>query len=386
MKRIIQLSLLLLAILLPATAAAYDFEVDGIYYNKINGSDATVTSGDYGYAGDITIPETVTYNGMTYSVTGIGYKAFYNCSSLTSVTIGNSVTSIGDNAFSKCTGLTNVIIPNSVTKIYSEAFSNCSGLTSITIPNSVTVIEGLAFAGCYGLEEIIVESGNPVYDSRDNCNAIIETASNTLVSGCKNTVIPNTVTAIYGAFVGISTLTNIEIPNSVTFIGHGAFLECTGLTNIVIPNSVTQIGIETFASCSGLTNVTIGNAVTLIDDFAFEYCNNLKIITCLAMTPPNANRFRAFYNFDASLYVPDASLEAYQTTYPWNRFSNIIGINPTTPGDVDGDGEINISDVTSLIDMLLNGGEISAGADVDGDGQVNISDVTALIDKLLNGN
>lgn len=383
MKRIIQLSLLLLAILLPATAAAYDFEVDGIYYN-INGSDATVTSGDYGYAGDITIPETVTYNGMTYSVTGIGYMAFYNCSSLTSVTIGNSVTSIGDNAFSKCTGLTNIIIPNSVTKIYGEAFSDCSGLTSITIPNSVTVIEGLAFAGCYGLEEIIVESGNPVYDSRDNCNAIIETASNTLVSGCKNTVIPNTVTAIYGAFVGISTLTNIEIPNSVTFIGHCAFGECTGLTNIVIPNSVTQIGIETFLECSGLTNVTIGNAVTLIEDFAFEYCNNLKIITCLAMTPPNANS--AFYNFDASLYVPDASLEAYQTTYPWNRFSNIIGINPTTPGDVDGDGEINISDVTSLIDMLLNGGEISAGADVDGDGQVNISDVTALIDKLLNGN
>lgn len=248
MKRIIQLSLLLLAILLPATAAAYDFEVDGIYYN-INGSDATVTSGDYGYAGDITIPETVTYNGMTYSVTGIGYMAFYNCSSLTSVTIGNSVTSIGDNAFSKCTGLTNIIIPNSVTKIYGEAFSDCSGLTSITMPNSVTVIEGLAFAGCYGLEEIIVESGNPVYDSRDNCNAIIETASNTLVSGCKNTVIPNTVTAIYGAFVGISTLTNIEIPNSVTFIGHGAFLECTGLTNIVIPNSVTQIGIETFLEC-----------------------------------------------------------------------------------------------------------------------------------------
>ena len=179
------------------------------------------------YSGNVVIPETVTYDGNTYSVTSIGEYAFYSCSGLTSVSIPNSVTKIEYDAFYGCSALTSVTIPNSVTSIGSYAFRNCSSLTSITIPYSVTRIEYTAFNGCSGLESIYVNSGNTRYDSRNNCKAIIETSSNRLILGCKNTVITNTVISIgENAFYGCSGLTSITIPNSVTSIGYGAFSGC----------------------------------------------------------------------------------------------------------------------------------------------------------------
>ena len=160
------------------------------------------------------------------SVTSIGWYAFWGYSDLTSLTIPSSVTSIGAYAFENCRGLTSLTIPNSVTDIGYYAFSGCSGLTSLTIPNSVTAIGYLAFQGCSGLTSISVENGNTVYDSRDNCNAIVETANNSLIAGCKNTVIPNSVTSIGDyAFYGCS-LTSMTIPNSVTSIGDYAFSGC----------------------------------------------------------------------------------------------------------------------------------------------------------------
>lgn len=177
MKHLYQSLLLLLALLLPATASAHDFVINGIYYLK-NGSEATVTyKGDspWGhnntYSGNVTIPTTVTYNGTTYSVSSIGNHAFRLCSGLTSVTIPNSVSTIGDFAFSGCSGLTRVTIPNSITSIGYQVFENCSGLTNITIPNSVTSIGDWAFRDCSGL-------------------------------------------------------TSVEIPNSVTSIGEFAFMGC----------------------------------------------------------------------------------------------------------------------------------------------------------------
>ena len=136
---------LLTALLLLCTSVtnAYDFEVNGIYYDitdSTNKNVAVTINTDSEYTGDVIIPETVTYNNVTYSVTSIGNDAFYGCTGLTSITIGNSVTSIGDYAFSDCTGLKSVTIPNSVTSIGGSAFSYCYGLTSIEIPNSVTSI------------------------------------------------------------------------------------------------------------------------------------------------------------------------------------------------------------------------------------------------------
>ena len=152
--------LLLLAFVMPMNASAYDAQIDGIYYNlNSNTNKAGVISGDYEYTGSVSIPETVTYNGVTYSVTSIERMAFRYCSGLTSVIIGNNVTSIANNAFNGCSGLASVTIGNSVTGIGYWAFSGCSSLTSIEIPNSVTSIGGYAFQNCSGLTSVTIGSG-----------------------------------------------------------------------------------------------------------------------------------------------------------------------------------------------------------------------------------
>ena len=228
----------------------------------------SVTSiGDWAFANCTSLTSVTLGSG----VTSIGDRAFAYCTSLTSVTIPNSVTSIGDDAFSHCSSLTSITIPNSVTSIGRQAFEGCSGLTSITIPNSVTRIGDYAFSGCSGLTSIVVDDDNTKYDSRENCNAIIETATNTLIAGCQNTTIPNSVTSIGGsAFRDCSSLTSITIPNSVTSIGLYAFLRCSSLTSVTIGNSVTSIGYGAFSVCSSLTSITIPNSVTSIGADAFN--------------------------------------------------------------------------------------------------------------------
>ena len=340
MKQLFRFSLLMLALLLPATATAHDFEVDGIYYLK-NGTEATVTykgSSCYSYSdeysGNLTIPETVTYNGTTYSVTSIGKQAFYGCRELTSVSIANTIIVIGNDAFSGCRGLTSVTIPNAVTSIESNTFYNCSGLTSVTIPNSVTSIGSSAFCGCSGLTsltignsissignsafsgcisltDIDVSSGNSIYDSRNNCNAIIETISNTLIIGCRNTFIPNSVTNIgASAFYGCSGLTgSLTIPSSVTSIGSSAFYGCSGLTgSLTIPNSVTSIGSSAFCGCSGLTgSLTIPNSVTSIEWGTFKNCSGLTNINIpKSVETINSNAFVGCNSLQ-SFYVDEAN-------------------------------------------------------------------------------
>ena len=276
------LLLSLLALLGSTTLHAYDAYIDGIYYNfNASARTATVTfNSSNKYTGDVTIPASVTNSGTTYSVKSVGYWAFSGCSGLTSITIPNSVTSIGNSAFESCSGLTSITIPNSVTSIDVFAFSGCSGLTSITIPNSVTSIDVYAFSGCSGLTSIQVETGNTTYDSRDNCNAIIETATNTLIAGCQNTTIPNSVTSIEAeAFFGCTNMTSITIPNSVTSIGSSAFEGCSGLTSFTIPNVLTTISPATFRDCRGLTSIIIPESVTSISWGAFTDCSSLADIT-----------------------------------------------------------------------------------------------------------
>ena len=266
------------------------------------------------------------------SVTTIGYGAFYGCNNLASVEMSNNITNINEGAFEGCTGLlsiiipsgvtiintstfrgceslTSVVIPNSVTKINESAFVGCKGLTSVTIgsnvisignsaffqcsslasieiPANVTSIGDAAFTSCSALTSISVSNDNPVFDSRDNCNAIIETASNKLIFGCQNSV----------------------IPNSVTSIGRGAFAGYTGLTSIKIPSSVTSIEMGAFYQCTGLTSVT---------------CEATKLPTMGA---------DVFYDVDksaCSLYVPSESVLDYQCADQWKEFGNILPIDPT---------------------------------------------------------
>lgn len=243
---------------------AYDDNVliNGIYY-RLNGYDATVTYKGgtdnniiNDYTGIVNIPSTFQYNGYTYTVIGIGDYAFCASSGLTGVSIPNTVTLIDDRAFHDCSSLTSITIPNSVTTIGQYAFDGCTALASITIPTSVTSIDRAIFANCGSLNSITVSSGNPKYDSRNNCNAIVETSSNKIIAGCKNTT----------------------IPNSVTEIGDWSFYNCNGLTSVFIPNSVTQIGEYAFDYSRQLTSVTFGNSVREIGHAAFSGCSSLSEI------------------------------------------------------------------------------------------------------------
>ena len=218
------------------------------------------------------------------SVTSIGGNAFEGCSGLTELILPNSVTSIGNAAFFGCSGLTELILPNSVTSIGDCAFYGCTGLTELILPNSVSSIGDIAFTYCSGLEKITVESGNSCYDSRDNCNSIIDTEFNTLIVGCKNSV----------------------IPNSVTSIGYYAFYGCSGLTELTLPDSVASIG-----------------------DGAFICCSDLSKITSLAEIPPvcGSGVFDRVNKTNCELIVPIVSVTAYKQAEVWNEFSNIRGFS-----------------------------------------------------------
>jgi hypothetical protein len=286
------------------------------------------------------------------------------------------VLSIGEYAFHWCSDLTSVTIPNGVITIEEEAFYGCARLTSITIPRSVASIGKLAFWYCHNLTSISVEDGNKVYDSRNNCNAIIETKTNRLIVGCNNTKIPDNITTIESrAFDGCNGLTSLTIPNSVVSIGFEAFRGCGGLTSIIIPNSVTSIGGYAFRDCSGLTDVTISSSLNNLEEGTFMGCSNLTSIIipdsvttigyrvfhgcshltsitipssvtqienafvecsrltsihCQMKEPLLINRYyyTLFFYIDvyasATLYVPKGSREAYMRTNPWDKFKNIV--------------------------------------------------------------
>lgn len=288
--------LLLALVLLNATSAlarSHDFVVNGIgYYLNKDGKSVTVTQKRGSYSGEVIIPKEIKYLNANLVVTSIDDMAFYDCSSLTSVTIPNSVKSIGNSAFCLCTGLTSVSIPNSVKSIGSNAFSNCSGITSVTIPDSVSNIGGGAFYNCSSLTSVIFNAENCEDFSSgifDNCNL----TSLVIGEGVKripsyfaynqksitDITIPNTVTSIgESAFAGCAGFSSITIPDGVTSIGDGAFCDCVGVTSITIPNSATSIGSSAFSSCSGLSSVTIGNNLTTIGISAFNRCLSLTSV------------------------------------------------------------------------------------------------------------
>ncbi len=275
---------------------AYDIAVNNdegvtIYYNWINDkTELEVTSSGYSnikYNNSVIVPESVIYNGQTYSVTRIGDGAFKNCSSMTYVYIPNSVMSIGIEAFRYCSSLTSITIPNSVKSIGNEAFYYCSGLTSINIPNNVTNIGNDVFFGCTNLpienniryaDTYLVEAVDKTlssYQIKEGTRFIGPSAFYICLS-LTSITIPSSVMSIGNkAFSSCSSLTSINIPDGVTIIGGETFERCSSLTSIIIPDGVTRIGYRAFEYCSGLTSVTIPSSVTNIGSDAFYKCSSL---------------------------------------------------------------------------------------------------------------
>ena len=253
----------------------------------------------------ITIPATVQYVGssicsnctnlkkVVMEISNISSNAFYNCTSLTSFELNASNTAIGNAAFGKCIGLTDLELGENVKSVATKAFADCSNIQSVKIGSKVTSIESSAFSGCLKLESISISSSNAIYDSRNNCNAIIKKSSNTLIVGCKKSSIPNTVKTIgASAFYGCGGMNTISIPSSVTSIGELAFSGCKDLTVIEIPASVTSIGNSAFSNCSNLISMTLPSSINSMGSGIFENCSNLKSVDLsycrsLYTLPPN---------------------------------------------------------------------------------------------------
>ncbi len=407
MKRLLILSVL--ALFLSSTARAYDFEEGGMYYNILSEEDLTCevtylyynsSSNSETYGGDVSIPELVTHNGTTFSVTEIGDYAFYYCSAMTEVTIPESVTMIGKHAFSHCDGLTQVnfnaiactsdgyVVQNSegnqttiylvfancanlsiarigddVTQIPDYFFDNCTGLTSVTIGESVSKIGSEAFYQCTGLTEItipnsVIEIGNSVFKG---CTGLTEvTIGNSVTSigssafedctGLTSVTISNSVTSIdFRAFYQCSGLVEVTIPNSVTEIGNYSFYNCSGLTEVNIPNSVTSIGSYAFCRCTGLTEITIGNSVSEIGGWAFEGCSGL-----MELAIPSSVTIIGEYAFAQCTSIEEVTIYNGVTSIGEDAFRSCTNLKQVAiPNSVTNMGDGLFRDCTNLKQVKL---------------------------------
>ena len=347
----------------------YDFIVNGVYYSILDESTVAVSrhtvdqtldfdafSGslissdpdwyqsdgmqipgfDFSYYDAVVVPETVEYKGNTYTVTAIKDYAFMS-SDLPSLQLPNTLTSIGRCAFYMA-NIPNLTIPEGITSIGDGAFAFCDVLTEVAIPDNVTTIGDGAFTHCYNLAAV-------------------------------------------------------SIPASCDSIGDAAFARCDNLASVALSEGLEWIGVEAFGDCMNLTEIEIPASVTWIGGVAFKGCVNLAKIICWGTVPPEIDG--AFINHEeglsmyiyenAKLFVPNEALQAYRDHPEWSWFYTIVPYLGAGPGDINGDGSLNVGDVTGIINLLVNAvDDAPAYCDVNGDGAVNINDVTMLINTLMN--
>jgi hypothetical protein len=407
----------------------------GIFNYFVNKDETTCivrAASSQNISGHIEIPPTVTYDGKTYTVTGFTIDAFRGYNGITSVTIPNTIETIGQRAFFQCFNLTSVTIPESVKIIEEWAFKTC-GLTSVTIPNSVTTIKERAFDNCFNLTDVTL--GNSLETIGDNAFADSYNLPSIFIPGSVKTIVGSafygcsslstvtfstlcSITSLESSVFGACTsLISITIPNSVTTIGSRAFDRCDALPAITIPKSVKTIDNRAFASCGSLTSVTFENGSSLITiDGAFYWCSSLSSITipnsvteigymafgnCTGLTnvtvswvnplplPLYTDSYgNKFYRFpdkiskETTLHVPCGTKNRYQAADVWKDFAVISdNCGSVKPGDINGDGAVNMMDLSPLLANFGRSGAAIANpaADLNGDNVVNMMDMSILL-------
>ena len=367
-----------------ASAHAYDFESDGIYYNVLSEEDRTVVvcRNLYTHSGSIIIPERVLHEGKTYTVTSIGYEAFENCDALTSVTFPASLTSIGGEAFRDCDALTSVDLSStSLTSIGDYAFSSCDALTSVDLSStSLTSIGDYAFSYCDALTSVDFSStsltsiGDEAFENCDALTSVAFPASLTSIGSCAfnycdaltsvdlsstsltsigyetfsdcdaltSVSFPASLTSIgYNAFYNCGALTSVDLSStSLTSIGNYAFWECEALTSVAFPASLTSIGNRAFRDCSALTNLTVdeGNPVFTLRDNVL-YFKNLDTLVCY---PTGANK---------EVVIPETVRSVREDAFP-GKVNTVYCQPQTPPTAVDGEFQDMFTDETLMNAVL----------------------------------
>lgn len=387
MKLLKSISVMALAFGAAFSAGAQCFESDGISYVIEQPGKATVVLGDAYYTGKVVIPAEA--GGAV--VTGIGFGAFnachglsgvelpatidvigdyaFNaCDSLTAINLPQSLTRVGDFAFHGCSRILDIALSESVTYIGSEAFFGCTAMRTVTVGKNVTEIGSRAFQRCTQLKTITVDPENPVYCDIDGI--LMTKDAKTLVTFCRKNAswrgytMPPSVTNISPfAFYGCDAMKTIELPDGLLSIGEWAFGNCSIMGSFTLPTSVTHIGANAFF---GMTNCKK------------FYCGTVEPLPLSELRSP----FGMFTDLSArTLYVPNGdAVRLYKAAPVWKEFGNIVAYL----GDINGDGVVNVSDVTALVNMILGEAEYDQKAcDINCDGVVNVSDVTALINTIL---
>ena len=364
--------------------------LNGIKYRLNISKTAEVLKNDY--SGDIVIPETVTYNNITYKITSLGESCFEGCSNLTSINLPSSITSLGDycffgcssltsielpsgitffgrrcffncgnlksvyladgitslgeRCFESCSSLTSINLPSSITSLGEGCFEDCGSLTSINLPSSITSLGDYCFSGCSSLTSINLPSG-------------ITSLGTACFSSCGSLTsinLPSSITSLGSyCFSGCSSLTSINLPSGITSLGTACFSSCGSLTSINLPSSITSLGSSCFVYCSSLTSIELPSALTSLGEDCFKECSRLTSMLCLAVEPPSCVLYEYTHTHNTSvvnntirLYVPKESIEKYKQSDAWNRAKGIYPLYPTSSVSLAKEVSVNKAKPTKL--------------------------------------
>ena len=366
--------LMIAAMLLTCAQVAWgyddsDFEYDNFAYYVEEDGTVTLVSNYYSRtcSGPVVIPDRVLNKGRYYTVTAVR-NAFYGNNNITAVTIGKNIRNIDEYSFYSCEGLTGMLtIPEGVTNIGKFAFGLCNGLTGVSIPKSLKSMGNYAFYDCEGLTAVYITD---------------------LAAWCRlrfHSFRDNPLCFAHHLYLNGTEVQNLEIPDDVTYISDYAFYECPNLQSMSTGDGVDTIGDRAFWDCTNLKTITLGKNVKDIKNDAFYNCIGLTDIYSYIMEPFTTYAFTdvSFYEV-VTLHVPKGTTDKYKLHYPWYWCTIVEDLVTTEPGDVNGDGKVNVSDVSALINMIMGITAMDqSAADVNGDGRVNVSDVSALINIIL---